>query len=70
MQPTGTQTRKGRTRMLGHKKSASDHLQDAIDDLKQARDATEEDLGATIDVAIDKAVEALEKLKERVGSSS
>ena len=56
--------------MLGHKKSASDHLQDAIDDLKQARDATEEDLGSAIDVAIDKAVEALEKLKERVGASN
>jgi hypothetical protein len=56
--------------MLGHKKTASDHLQDAINDLKEARNATEEDLGTTIDAAIDKAVEALEKLKQRVGSSS
>ena len=57
--------------MLGRKKeaTASDYLQHAIDDLKEARKAAEEELGSTIDAAIDRAVEALEKLKERVGPS-
>lgn len=69
--------------MLGRKKeeaTASDHLQHAIDDLKEARNAAGEELRSTIDSAIDRAVEALEKLtanveeraeklKERVGPS-
>jgi uncharacterized protein YjbJ (UPF0337 family) len=58
--------------MLGHKKeateeaTASDYLQNAIGDLKEARKAAEEEFGSAIDSAIDRAVEALEKLTANV----
>ena len=54
--------------MLGRRKeeTASDYLQNAIDDLKKARNAAEEELGSAIDSAIDRAIEALEKLTANV----
>ena len=67
---------------FGHKEeeTAATHLEHAIDDLKEARSAAEEELRSAIDTAIDRAVEALEQvtssveeraqqLKDRVGGS-